>query len=389
MTPAARVQTTIELLDQMLDGTAPEKVLTGWARRSRFAGSKDRAAIRSFFFDALRCKRSYAAYGGAMTGRGLMLGLLKDQQIDPQTLFTGQGYGPTELTSDEGVSNTVLSRGEQLDLPDWLLPVFDASLGAEADATALALRHRAPVMLRANLLKGDRDAALAALAAEQIIAQAHPLATTAIEVTEGGRKVAGSAAFTTGLVELQDAASQAVIETISLRKGLRILDFCAGGGGKALALAAFAGGAVDAWDSDAARMKDIAKRTERAGADITCLTEAPSGQYDVVLCDVPCSGSGAWRRAPQGKWLLSTESLIEFGEVQANILTQAGRLVTPGGVLVYTTCSVLVEENMGRLTEFSAATSAWECDFSQQFLPSAGGDGFFVGHLKHVDFDDK
>ena len=101
MTPAARVQTTIELLDQMLEGNAPEKVLTGWARKSRFAGSKDRAAIRSFFFDALRCKRSYAAYGGALTGRGLMLGLLKDQQIDPQTLFTGQGYGPSELSPDE------------------------------------------------------------------------------------------------------------------------------------------------------------------------------------------------------------------------------------------------------------------------------------------------
>ena len=119
-----------------------------------------------------------------------MLGLLKDQQIDPKTLFTGQGYGPSELTPDEGVGTVSLSRAEQLDLPDWLLPVFYASLGADADATAMALRHRAPVMLRANLLKGSRDAALKALAFEQIIAQAHPLASTAIEVIDGGRKVA-------------------------------------------------------------------------------------------------------------------------------------------------------------------------------------------------------
>ena len=118
MTPAARVQTTIELLDQMLEGNAPEKVLTGWARKSRFAGSKDRAAIRSFFFDALRCKRSYAAYGGAMTGRGLMLGLLKDQQIDPQTLFTGQGYGTSELNTNEGVGAASVSRAEEIALTD-------------------------------------------------------------------------------------------------------------------------------------------------------------------------------------------------------------------------------------------------------------------------------
>jgi 16S rRNA (cytosine967-C5)-methyltransferase len=313
-----------------------------------------------------------------------MLGLLKDQQIDPQTLFTGQGYGPSELSPDEGVGAASLSRAEQLDLPDWLLPVFDASLGADADATAMALRHRAPVMLRANLLKGSRDAALKALAFEQIIAQAHPLASTAIEVTEGGRKVAGSATFQAGLVELQDVASQAVVETLVLGKGQRILDYCAGGGGKALALAALADSAVDAWDSDAARMKDIEKRAERAGADIACLTDAPRGQYDVVLCDVPCSGSGAWRRAPQGKWLLTADGLTQLGDVQSDILQQAARLVTPGGILVYTTCSVLAQENMGQLVKFIAATPEWDCDFSRQFLPSEGGDGFFVGHLRRV-----
>jgi 16S rRNA (cytosine967-C5)-methyltransferase len=313
-----------------------------------------------------------------------MLGLLKDQQIDPKTLFTGQGYGPSELTPDEGVGTVSLSRAEQLDLPDWLLPVFDASLGADADATAMALRHRAPVMLRANLLKGSRDAALKALAFEQIIAQAHPLASTAIEVIEGGRKVAGSATFQAGLVELQDVASQAVVETLALRKGQRILDYCAGGGGKALALAALADSAVDAWDSDAARMQDIAKRAERAGADITCLTEKPSGQYDIVLCDVPCSGSGAWRRAPQGKWLLTSERLTQLGNVQGDILQQAARLVSPGGVLVYTTCSLLAQENMDQLAKFTEATPGWICDFSRQFLPIEGGDGFFVGHLRSV-----
>ncbi|MDG2404040.1 MAG: RsmB/NOP family class I SAM-dependent RNA methyltransferase, partial [Paracoccaceae bacterium] len=294
MTPAARIQTAIELLDQILDGVVPEKVLTGWARRSRFAGSKDRAAIRSFVFDAVRCKRSFAAQGGAMTGRGIMLGLLQAQGIDREILFTGLGYGPSILTLDETVGKVVLTRAERLDLPDWLLQYFDNSLGAKADNTALALRQRAPVMLRANLIKTNRKDAIDALAVEHIVAQPHPLASTALEVTEGGRQVSASDAFMSGLVELQDVASQAVIETITLKQNVRILDYCAGGGGKALALAALSQQTIYAWDSDAGRMKDIAKRADRAGATITCLPEAPTdpnanAQYDVVLCDVPCS----------------------------------------------------------------------------------------------------
>ena len=391
MTPAARVQTAIELLDQILDGVAPEKALTGWARRSRFAGSKDRAAIRSFVFDAVRCRRSFSAQGGAMTGRGIMLGLLRTQDLDPKNFFTGLGYGPSILTSDETVSEVALTRAEGLDLPDWLLPYFDNSLGAEADSTAMALRQRAPVMLRTNLIKTNRQDAIEALAFEQILAQPHPLASTALEVTEGGRQVSGSNAFLSGLVELQDVASQAVIETITLEQHARILDYCAGGGGKALALAALSQQTVDAWDSDAGRMKDIAKRADRAGATITCLPEAPTGtnanaQYDLVLCDVPCSGSGAWRRSPQGKWILTADRLNQLREMQMEILVQAAPLVAQDGLLVYTTCSFLKEENINIIQSFITKNSDWFCNFFRQFLPLDGGDGFFVAHLKRVIF---
>ena len=386
MTPAARVQTAIELLDQILGGGAPEKALTGWARRSRFAGSKDRLAIRSFVFDAVRCTRSFAAQGGAMTGRGIMLGSLRAQSIDPETLFTGLGYGPSILTSDEAVGEVVLTRAERLDLPDWLLPYFDNSLGADSDSTALALRQRAPVMLRTNLIKTNRQDAIEALAFEQIVAQPHALASTALVVTEGGRQVSASDAFLSGLVELQDVASQAVIETIGLPQNARILDYCAGGGGKTLALAALSQQTVDVWDSDAGRMKDIAKRADRAGATIIRLPEAPTtnGLYDLVLCDVPCSGSGTWRRSPQGKWLLTAERLSQLRDIQTEILDQAAPLVAQDGLLVYTTCSFLKEENIDIIQSFITNNSDWICDFSRQFLPSDGGDGFFVAHLKRV-----
>jgi 16S rRNA (cytosine967-C5)-methyltransferase len=389
MTPAARVQTAIELLDQILEGVAPEKALTGWARRSRFAGSKDRLAIRSFVFDAVRCTRSFAAQGGAMTGRGIMLGLLRAQSIDPETLFTGLGYGPSILTSDEAVGEVVLTRAEWLDLPDWLLPYFDNSLGAESDSTALALRQRAPVMLRTNLIKTNRQDAIEALAFEQIVAQPHALASTALVVTEGGRQVSASDAFLSGLVELQDVASQAVVETIGLPQNARILDYCAGGGGKALALAALSQQTVDVWDSDAGRMKDIAKRADRAGATIIRLPEAPTAAdsnslYDLILCDVPCSGSGAWRRSPQGKWLLTAERLRQLRDIQTEILDEAAPLVAQDGLLVYTTCSFLKEENINIIQSFITDNIDWTCDFSRQFLPSDGGDGFFVAHLKKV-----
>lgn len=384
MTPPARVQTAIELLDWILNGVAPEKALTMWARHNRYAGSKDRAAIRDLVYDALRRKRSCAALGGGMTGRGLMLGLSREQCLDTSELFTGKGYGPTSLSFKESSLQPVLSRGERLDLPDWLLPHFDASLGMAAEPTALALRHRAPVMLRSNTIKCDRSTALSALSSEQITGRSHALAKTAIEITQGARKITASAAFSSGLVELQDAASQAVIEMIPATDSMRALDYCAGGGGKALALAALGLPTVDVWDVDAGRMKDIAKRAERAGAAINILTQ-PVGLYDLVLCDVPCSGSGAWRRAPYGKWRLTADRLKNLTRLQFKILHKAAPFVSPNGLLVYSTCSVLAAENMSNISQFTAVSPEWECCYSRQFLLSDGGDGFFTAHLKRAD----
>ncbi len=302
MTPAARVQAAIEILDQILSGAPVEKALTGWARQSRFAGSKDRAAVRDHVFGALRCKRSFAAFGGAETGRGLMIGAFRSSGGDPAQLFTGERFAPTPI-SDGDQAQAFQSEAERLDIPEWLWPEFQQALGDEAEAAAIALQSRAPVHLRVNRAKAEREDVIRLLSEDGIQTSAHPACDTALEVAEGERKIAQSDAYKTGLVELQDAASQAVVAALDLQPGIRVLDYCAGGGGKTLALAASKGVQVFAHDANPGRMRDLPARAARAGAEVTILQSdqlAQQAPFDIVLTDVPCSGSGSWRRASAG-----------------------------------------------------------------------------------------
>ncbi|ETX26631.1 RsmB/NOP family class I SAM-dependent RNA methyltransferase, partial [Roseivivax isoporae] len=224
----------------------------------------------------------------------------------------------------------------------------------------------------------------AALAAEDIAVRRNPRAATALTVTANARRVAQSAAYRDGLVELQDAGSQAVIEALPLAPGARVLDYCAGGGGKTLALAArLGGGPVAAHDAHPRRMSDLPARAARAGARVA-VTDAPRGPYDLVLADVPCSGSGAWRRAPDGKWRLLPDDLDRLRATQAAILDTVAPMVAPGGHLAYVTCSVLPEENAGQVDAFAARHPGWEVTGGSAVLPDADGDGFYAAHLTRV-----
>ena len=388
MTPAARYQAAIEILDHVLDGAAAEQALTSWGRRSRFAGSKDRAAVRDHVFQALRCLRSYAALGGARSGRGLILGGLREAGIDPDALFTGEGHAPKPLVESEKVPAVgFVSKAEENDIPDWLWPDFASSLGTSAETAAQALRRRAPVHLRVNTGKGTRNEAITKLAEEGIEAELHPASPTALTVSHGARKVKNSRVFQAGFVELQDAASQAVVDTIHLSDGLKVLDYCAGGGGKSLALAARAKLRLFAHDADPKRMKDIAPRALRAEARVNVLRPgAPMqhGPFDVVLCDAPCSGTGSWRRAPEGKWRLDQAGLNRTLEVQSQILDSAAALVAAGGVLAYATCSMLVQENRDQVDAFLSRTQGWAVETEKAWLVHHGTDGFYIAILRHV-----
>lgn len=389
MTPAARIAAAIEVLDRNLAAMPAEKALTTWAREHRFAGSKDRAAIRDYVFDALRRRASYAMLGGGESGRALMIGALRAAGADPETVFTGEGYAPAPLTEAEsGYRAPAMPdwpHSVRFDYPKWLKPELVRSLGNEFEPVMRALQSRAPVFLRTNTLRCDRRTARDRLLEEGIESEPHGLAATALEVTANAPRIRQSAAFMEGLVELQDASSQAVVELLGRPEGdNRALDFCAGGGGKALALAAM-DWAVTAHDANPARMHDLPGRARRAGAEIVRLgtdrLEA-AGSFELVLADAPCSGSGAWRRQAEARWTLTPDALSRLTDMQDHILDRAAERVRAGGRLAYATCSLLACENEDRLEAFCSRQPGWRRSVAQRFSPLDGGDGFFVAILE-------
>ncbi|MEP6020292.1 MAG: RsmB/NOP family class I SAM-dependent RNA methyltransferase [Paracoccaceae bacterium] len=381
MTPQARVAAAIDVIDAIEEGQAAEQALTRWARQSRFAGSKDRAAVRDHVFAALRHWRSDAVRGGGQSGRARMIGRLRAEGIDPVTIFSGQGYGPDVLNDVELAAGAIAADGaEQLDVPEWLWARLVADLGMDGAAlTARTWQDRAPVTLRVNAHRSTKAAAKTQLADEGIETEDNPRAPFALTIVEGARRLRNSSLFQNGLVELQDASSQAVVA--ALPAGETVLDYCAGGGGKALALAAD-GKRVTAHDANPDRMRDLPDRANRAGLNISCMsTHALSGTYDLVLCDAPCSGSGSWRRSPQGKWDLTQSKFDDLIALQRDILDQAMQFVAPGGALIYATCSVFNAENEEQVHAFAQRHPNWKINKQDRWAVDNLGDGFFCSSL--------
>lgn len=379
MTPGARVAAAIAVLDQIIDGAVAEHALTAWARSSRFAGSKDRAAVRDHVFDVLRAKRSL----GNGSGRSLMQRLALREGWDVAALFSGEGHAPVPLSEAEQVSLNApltLSDAARCDVPDWLWPMWQASLGDHAARAAMAQQQRADVFLRVNRRRGTSADAITALMADGVTAVAHPTVAGCLRVIENPRRVKVAAAYVDGMVELQDAASQDAVARISVPNGARLLDYCAGGGGKALAFADQYDATVYAHDIAPQRMRDLPDRAARAGVEIDIIPtrDLPrQPQWDVVFCDAPCSGSGTWRRTPDAKWRLTPDRLAVLMQSQREILQGAAHLVAPGGTLVYATCSVLDNENGAAVAHFCQANKDWQIVGQTQRLPDQDADGFF------------
>jgi len=388
MTPAARIQSSIEILDTILSGMATEQALTRWARAHRFAGSKDRAAIRDLVFSTIRCRNSFAFLGGGFSGRSLMIGSIVAENADLSDVFNGVGYGPSVLTEAEHLavkSTEDLPQLESVDLPDWIWEKFQEDLGNAAQETAEILRRRAPVFLRVNLKKCDRNGAINLLKGEGIEAKPHPLSEAALEVTKNPRRVALSSPYKSGFVELQDAASQAVCDFLAVPKSGSVLDYCAGGGGKSLAMAAKTDATIYAYDANSHRLSDLPERAERASIQLEILENIPdNSKFDLVFCDVPCSGSGSWRRSPDGKWNLTKTGLDDLTGVQLEILQSASVLVQENGELAYATCSLFDCENSALVKDFLSKNPEWSLISERRFGPAQGGDGFYVARMTRV-----
>lgn len=383
MTPGARVAAAIAVLDQIGSGAFAEQALTGWARASRFAGAKDRAAVRDHVFDVLRCRRSL----GDGDGRTLMARLLQRDNVDLSHIFNGLGHAPDAFSEAEVAALALplaLSDAAACDLPDWLWPVWQSSLGADAVRAAQAQQARADVFLRVNQRRITTAGAVAALAQDGVTAQAHDAVDGCLRVLDNPRRIRTAAAYLTGLVELQDAASQRAVQMVPVAAGARVLDYCAGGGGKALAFADRHGTDIFAHDIAPARMADLPDRAARAGVVITRLAPdqvADHAPFDVVFCDAPCSGSGTWRRSPDAKWRLTRDRLDALCAIQNDVIARAATLVAPQGLLAYATCSVLQDENDAVVTQFLHSNPAWSVTLRDQRLPGPDGDGFFLSVL--------
>ncbi|HEV7284867.1 MAG TPA: RsmB/NOP family class I SAM-dependent RNA methyltransferase [Kaistia sp.] len=380
MIPAARISAAIEVLDDIATRRRPAPdALKDWGLAHRFAGSKDRRAIGDLVFDALRHRNSSAAAGGGDDGRSVMLGLFRRHRgLDIaaiEKLFSGDRFAPAPLTDDE---RTVLARDALADAPDyvrgdypeWIAPNFARIFGDNVVAELQALATPAPLDLRVNTLKAEADHAASELAAAIGRTPERPALSALclrlpLEPGSAEPHIASTEPFLKGQVEIQDLGSQLAAEFAGARPGMQVLDLCAGGGGKTLALAAAMQnhGQIFAHDSDRRRLAPIHDRLTRAGVrNVQVRTPRPNSdvlddlenRMDLVLVDAPCTGTGTWRRNPDAKWRIRPGSLAERNKDQALVLATAARYVKPGGRLAYITCSVLEEENTDQIDAFLA-----------------------------------
>jgi 16S rRNA (cytosine967-C5)-methyltransferase len=377
MTPGARLAAAIEILGDIEETRRPAGgALKDWGLHHRFAGSADRAALAGLVYDALRRRASSAFLMDRQSPRAVLLGMLKlERGLDVaaiSALCDGSRHAPPPLDEAERVRLAQASLDAAPapvagDYPEWLDPYFAATFGAERAEELAALASRAPLDLRVNALKADREEVAASLAA------LHPVPTRwsplglRIALAAGAKSPAIHAepAFLKGQIELQDEGSQLAALLCAAKPGEQAIDLCAGAGGKTLALSAMMEnrGQIFATDPDKRRLAPIHARLERAGArnvqvrtprGETDVLADLAGRADLVLIDAPCTGTGAWRRNPDAKWRIRPGALAERVKAQIAVLDRAAPLVKPGGRIVYATCSVLEEENGAQIRAFLA-----------------------------------
>ena len=384
MKPAAHIAAAIEILDLILTGANVETSLTKWGRSNRFAGSGDRNAIRDIVYDALRQKNSLTKRSKKISGRSWIIALLQKNEVNLDKYFGVSRYSPPKLKKWELDLLPIENDSDIHDIPDWLWPKWKATLGRKAKDVANSLKERANIFLRVNITKCARKDAIQVLQKDGITSKLHPTVSTALIVDEKTRNIKNSEAYNLGLVELQDASSQASVLQLSTSQIGPILDYCSGGGGKALALNAYLKKPIFAYDANFFRMKDLPKRASRSGADIRIIksNDLKNCYYGLVFCDVPCSGSGTWRRDPEGKWSITLQNFQKLLSLQKNILTNAAQLVKANGRLVYATCSVLNDENKIQIQKFLANSNEWVFEKEKLFMPNELGDGFYFATLK-------
>ena len=376
-----RLAGAIEVLSDIENRRRPvADALKDWGLSRRFAGSGDRAAVGNIVYDALRMKLSHAWLMDSASPSAIAHAVLFRQWgISPDALaaeLEGDKFAPEPLNQ----ASLAACHSRKLDdapahvrgdIPEWVVPLFEQNFGDDWLRQAQALASRPSLDLRVNTLRASRDKVLPAL--EEAHAVPSRLAREGIRIASGEGpsrlpNVTAELSFAKGWFEVQDEGSQVVSDLVMAESGDQILDYCAGGGGKTLALSAIMHnkGQIHAFDADRKRLAPIIERLRRAGTRNVQVHEREkdlahlAGRCDRVLVDAPCTGSGTWRRRPDTKWRLTQKNLDERIEQQRQVLAAAARYVRPGGVLCYVTCSVLPEENQKQVARFVASEAAFE-----------------------------
>lgn len=398
MTPIARVQATIDILDDVFTSWASEKrfpadkSLDRYFKANRYIGSKDRAAIGELFYWVLRHKAAlewHCTYTGkrdghvsrylpkTITARELVLAALVLRKSftthQLRTQCDGSKHTPSPLSPDENTWCLLLETMTlqvddmpthvRLNFPEWLEAPLRETFGASFEEAVTSLNSQASTDLRVNTLKTSREALLKNLQEEEFLVEPTALSSIGLRLQKRA-PIFTSRYFKEGHFEIQDEGSQVLAMLVKAEPGMRVIDFCAGAGGKTLAIAAQMQnkGKILAWDVSEKRLTQIKERLRRAGVDnvqihvITSETDSFIKRHkdsaDRVLVDAPCSGTGTWRRNPDLKWRFTPTDLQEVVALQRSILQSAARLVKPGGRLIYATCSVLRQENEQQIEEF-------------------------------------
>jgi 16S rRNA (cytosine967-C5)-methyltransferase len=429
MTPGARIAAAIEILDDIARHRPAAEALKDWGKSHRFAGSGDRNAIGNVVYDSLRRRRSIAWAMESDTSRALALGTMAlswGESVDGVAAMLDAQHAPAPLSDVEkaqleSVDLTTAPDAVRADVPDWTVPLLSRGLGDDWVAELEAMATRPPLDIRVNMLKADRARVARSLARHTLEETTFaPNGLRAPPTERDGRHPALQAepGFGKGWFEIQDEGSQLAALCVGAKEGEQVLDLCAGGGGKTLAIAAAMAnkGQIHATDSDKHRLAPIFDRLRRAGTRNVQVHPAGTDlafadKMDRVLVDAPCSGSGTWRRHPDAKWRVSEAALERRCREQAALLRQAAGFVRPEGLLFYVTCSLLPEENEDQVKAFVdeasnfaplaaadiVAGAGLDADAAERLLAAAGGphglmltprrtgtDGFFIAALRRA-----
>lgn len=370
MIEPARVQAAIEILDQVTsslsnDGSSADVLIRKYFRTRRYAGSKDRRAVTGLVYQVIR---DWGFLSDAAAGDIRKMMLLSLRKSD---LFTGQDHAPAQISDEEQkfLSQSHDKQPHHLhNYPLWLQDRLQKRFADNFEAELESLNGRAAFELRVNLGKITVAKVEDVLKSEGIEYHKGKWAESALILT-GNPRIDPWEIYKNGQVEIQDEAAQLAVEISDFKPGQQVMDLCAGAGGKTLAAAAYMKnkGQIYAFDNVYNRLKDLKPRAKRANVRILQIQHVDTaggkrqsilsdyqGRMDRVILDVPCSGSGVWRRNPELKWRLDEDRLRKYCRIQKNLLTEGWGFVKPGGRLIYMTCSLFHDENETQIAEFMA-----------------------------------